>query len=208
MNAEDILGGLIRGALEGRGGRKRHRRTDSALGSLVNAKNILAAAGLAWGIYEAHQQQKSAGGSPSSARPPLPPSAPPPVPPEPETEGGLSPAVLRLVRLTVSAARSDGQLGLEERGAILEKAREVGAESVVAQELTAPRPLAEIVAGATDPALKAQLYTLAFAIVRADESVSGAERIYLAQLAHQLSLDAATVASLEGRAEATIDATA
>jgi uncharacterized membrane protein YebE (DUF533 family) len=116
--------------------------------------------------------------------------------------------VLRLVRLTVSAARADGQLSLEERGAILEKARDVGAESVVAQELTAPRPLAEIVAGVADPPLKAQLYTLAFAIVRADESVSGAERIYLAQLAHQLGLDAATVASLEGQAGATIDASA
>jgi uncharacterized membrane protein YebE (DUF533 family) len=206
MDAEDILGGLIRGALQGRSGRKGYRRTQSAMGSLINAKNILAAAGLAWGIYEAHQQQKGAGASPSSTVP-FPPSTPPP-PPLPATEGGLSPAVLRLVRLTVSAARADGQLSLEERGAILEKARDVGAESVVAQELTAPRPLAEIVAGVADPALKAQLYTLAFAIVRADESVSGAERIYLAQLAHQLGLDAATVASLEGQAGATIDASA
>jgi uncharacterized membrane protein YebE (DUF533 family) len=116
--------------------------------------------------------------------------------------------VLRLVRLTVSAARADGELSLEERGAILEKAREVGAEAAVAQELTAPRPLAEIVAGVSDPELKAQLYTLAFAIVRADESVSGAERIYLAQLAHQLGLDAAAVASLESKAGAAIDASA
>ncbi len=198
MDAEDILGGLVRGALQGRGGRKGYRRTESALGSLINAKNILAAAGLAWGIYEAHQQQKGA----------VPPSVPPTIPPVPAEEGGLSPAVMRLVRLTVSAARADGELSLEERGAILEKAREVGAESVVAQELTAPRPLAEIVAGVSDPALRAQIYTLAFAIVRADGSVSGAERIYLAQLAHQLSLDTATVASLEGRAGGLIDASA
>ena len=33
------------------------------------------------------------------------------------------------------------------------------------------------------------VYTLAFAIVRADEGVSGAERIYMAQLASQLALD-------------------
>ena len=32
----------------------------------------------------------------------------------------------------------------------------------------------------TDPAVKKDLYVLAFAIVRADENVSGAERIYLA----------------------------
>jgi uncharacterized membrane protein YebE (DUF533 family) len=84
----------------------------------------------------------------------------------------------------------------------------VGAEAAVAQELTSPRPLAEIVGGVTDPALKTQLYTLAFAIVRADESVTGAERIYLAQLAHQLGLDASTVAGLESQAGAAIDATA
>jgi uncharacterized membrane protein YebE (DUF533 family) len=138
----------------------------------------------------------------------FPPPVPPPLPEAGATEGGLSPAVLRLVRLTVSAARADGELSLEERGAILEHARKVGAEPVVAQELTSPRPLAEIVGGVTDPALKKQLYTLAFAIVRADENVSGAERIYLAQLAHQLSLDAAAVASLESEAGAAIDASA
>jgi uncharacterized membrane protein YebE (DUF533 family) len=206
MDAEDILGGLIRGALQSRGGRKGYRRTQGNLGSLINAKNILAAAGLAWGIYEAHQQQKAAGVSPSATQRvgPVPPTMPPASP----AAGGLSPAVLRLVRLTVSAARADGELSLEERGAILEKAREVGAEAAVAQELTAPRPLAEIVAGVSDPELKAQLYTLAFAIVRADESVSGAERIYLAQLAHQLGLDAAAVASLESKAGAAIDASA
>jgi uncharacterized membrane protein YebE (DUF533 family) len=206
MDAEDILGGLIRGALQSRGGRKGYRRTQGNLGSLINAKNILAAAGLAWGIYEAHQQQKAAGVSPSSTQPVAP--VPPTMPPPSATEGGLSPTVLRLVRLTVSAARADGDLSLEERGAILEKARQVGAEAAVAQELTAPRPLAEIVAGVSDPELKAQLYTLAFAIVRADESVSGAERIYLAQLAHQLGLDAAAVASLESKAGAAIDASA
>jgi uncharacterized membrane protein YebE (DUF533 family) len=43
--------------------------------------------------------------------------------------------------------------------------------------------------------------------VRADESVSGAERIYLAQLAHQLSLDAATVTRLEQDAATKIDNT-
>jgi uncharacterized membrane protein YebE (DUF533 family) len=204
MDAEDILGGLIRGALQSGG--KRHRRTSSALGSLINAKNVLAAAGLAWGIYEAHQQQRGVS-SPSGTQP-FPPPVPPPAPEPEASTSGLSPAVLRLVRLTVSAARADGELSLEERGAILEHARKVGAEVAVAQELTSPRPLAEIVSGVTDPALKAQLYTLAFAIVRADETVTGAERIYLAQLAHQLGLDTATVASLESQAGSAIDASA
>jgi len=46
---------------------------------------------------------------------------------------------------------------------------------------------------------------LAFTIVRADETASGAERIYLAQLAHQLGLDAASVTSLESETSANID---
>jgi uncharacterized membrane protein YebE (DUF533 family) len=62
------------------------------------------------------------------------------------------------------------------------------------------------VAGVSDPQLKEQLYTLAFTIVRADEAVTGAERIYLAQLANRLSLGAADVARLEGEAARRIDA--
>jgi uncharacterized membrane protein YebE (DUF533 family) len=58
----------------------------------------------------------------------------------------------------------------------------------------------------TDDQARRDLYTLAFSIVRADESVTGAERIYLAQLAHQLGLDAATAAALESDAASRIDA--
>ena len=56
-------------------------------------------------------------------------------------------------------------------------------------------------AGVTDPKLKAELYTLAYSIVRADEGVTGAERIYLAQLAHQLGLDPAATKRLEAEAD-------
>jgi uncharacterized membrane protein YebE (DUF533 family) len=41
--------------------------------------------------------------------------------------------------------------------------------------------------------------------VRADEQVNGAERIYLAQLAHLLGLDPAAVSKLEATASAKID---
>ncbi len=76
----------------------------------------------------------------------------------------------------------------------------------MARELDVRRPVAEIVAGVTDPQLKEQLYSLAFGIVRADEALTGGERIYLAQLAHQLGLEAAVVARLEAEAAARIDA--
>ena len=74
-----------------------------------------------------------------------------------------------------------------------DRAREAGIESAVEAELGQTHSLADIVRGINDAQMKKDLYVLAFTIVRADESVSGAERIYLAQLAHQLGLDAATV---------------
>lgn len=214
MDAEDILDGLIQGALSSRG--KTWQRTGHAVGrsgSLVNAKTLLAAAGVAWGLYEAWQSQqgaKSPGGLPpgpaGTSPPPLPgTTAPALLTPAASAAPSLPEPVSRIVRLMVSAARADGDLGPAERQRILEQARAVGAEAAVAAELEAPRPLAEIVAGVNDPNLKADLYTLAFSVVRADETVTGGERIYLAQLAYRLGLDADTVARLEARAAAHID---
>jgi uncharacterized membrane protein YebE (DUF533 family) len=217
MDAEDILDGLVRGALSGR--KKSWRRTSRAVrgSGLINARTLLAAAGVAWGLYETWQGQQARAatvpaGSPPASSPPSggPLAAPPPVPGTgaagPAGAAELPAPLLRLMRLMVSAARADGELGPAERERILVEAREVGAEPFVLRELDAPRPLGEIVAGVTDPELKEQLYTLAFTIVRADESVTGGERIYLAQLAHRLGLDPAAVARLEGEAAARIDA--
>jgi uncharacterized membrane protein YebE (DUF533 family) len=76
----------------------------------------------------------------------------------------------------------------------------------VQRELDRPQPLAEIVAGISETNQRQDLYVLAFTIVRADEGVSGAERIYLAQLAHQLGLSADEAKALEELAAAGIDA--
>jgi len=223
VQAETILNGLLRGALGGRGKRSRGaRRALGRGGSLINATTLLAAAGVAWGVYETWQGQRSQG---APARPPTPgtgatppprpgnvpaTSGPPPLPATGSTPPppALPEPALRVVRLMISAARADGHLGPEEREAILAEAREVGAEDVVAQELDSPRPLAEIVVGLEDPKLKEDLYTLAFGIVRADETVSGGERIYLAQLAHRLGLEPSAVTRLESEAASRIDAEA
>ena len=109
------------------------------------------------------------------------------------------------MRLMILAARADGEIGPAERERILDEAREVGAEAEVQRGLAAPRPIAEVVAGVEDPAFKEQLYALAFTIVRADEAVTGGERIYLAQLAHRLALDSQAVARLEAEVAARID---
>jgi uncharacterized membrane protein YebE (DUF533 family) len=50
------------------------------------------------------------------------------------------------------------------------------------------------------------MYVLAFTVLRADEQLTGAERIYLAQLAHLLGLDPATVQRLEKDTGERIDA--
>ena len=118
----------------------------------------------------------------------------------------VAPGVLRVIRLTLSAARADGTLTDAERHSILTQAREAGVEDLVAAELQSPLPLDQLVAGISDPDERADLYTLAFTIVRADESVNGAERIYLAQLAHQLGLSREDVERLEAEASGRIDA--
>jgi uncharacterized membrane protein YebE (DUF533 family) len=208
MDAEDILNEVIRGTLGGR--RKRHRGTLGALagGRLLNARTLLTAAGLAWGVYEATRSQTAAS-APAPTPGPLPkPSTPPlPSPSAAAIPSGASPddGLRRLVRLAISAARADGNLSLEERGRIQEQAQRVGLGDDVAAELQQPRPLGEIVAGVSDPKLKADLYTLAFTIVRADEAVSGAERVYLAQLAAKLGLAPETTARLEADAVVQIE---
>jgi uncharacterized membrane protein YebE (DUF533 family) len=216
LDTESLLDGLIRGAMSGR--RKSWRRTGSALRGrgLVNPQTLLAAAGVAWGLFETWQQgqaQKAAGPVGASVPGPGAPAGglaePPPLPGAAEPTGeadGFPPELLQLLRLMISAARADGEIGPAERERILAEAREVGAEAVVARELEVVRPVAEVVRGASDPQLREQLYSLAFAIVRADESLTGGERIYLAQLAHQLALDGATVARLEKDAASRIDA--
>jgi uncharacterized membrane protein YebE (DUF533 family) len=230
MDLERLIGSVISGAMgaKGKKGRKAYgylaggRRSSGGLGSLITPGTLLGAAGLAWGLFEVLKQQggtgqwASPGGSPGPAAPPTQPGAaggpvvPPPLPGEPPAApgaaGALPPEALRLVRLAISAARADGTLSPAERGILLEHARAAGAEALVLQELDQPRPLAEIVAGVSDAAAREQMYGLAFGIVRADEGVSGAERIFLAQLAHRLGLDASTVARLETEAAAAIDA--
>ena len=230
MDLERLIGSVISGAMgaKGKKGRKAYgylaggRRSSGGLGSLITPGTLIGAAGLAWGLFEVLKQQggtgqwASPGGSPGPAAPPTQPGAaggpvvPPPLPGEPPAApgaaGALPPEALRLVRLAISAARADGTLSPAERGILLEHARAAGAEALVLQELDQPRPLAEIVAGVSDAAAREQMYGLAFGIVRADEGVSGAERIFLAQLAHRLGLDASRVARLETEAAAAIDA--
>ena len=159
---------------------------------------------MAWGIYETMQQSGGIGsvgsvgsqgsgsvgsqGSGSSGSP------------------HVSPEALRIVRLAISAAYADGSVSDTERAAILDQAKTAGVGEIVEVEMQRPRPLAEIVSGVNDAAQRATLYVLAYTMVRGDEQPTGAERIYLAQLANLLGLDVATVQELEQKAASRIDA--
>lgn len=206
--------------------------------SFLNGSTLLALAGVAWGVWETANRPPSdtSPGGPAPTPPPPPPAppqgraarsdaamGPPPIPqapgaavppplpgtmPSPATEANVPPEVLRVLRLTLSAARADGTLTPREREAILAQARLAGAEPLVAAELQAPRPLAEIAGGVSNPMVREDLYTLAFSIVRADEAVSPGERSYLTELAGHLRLEPEVVARLEEQAAGRIQAAA
>jgi tellurite resistance protein len=224
LDLEGLVGSVLRGVLGGR-----RKRSSGALrylthgrSSFLNASTVLALAGVAWGLWETATQSSvpaptvpSRSGAPGttdvSLPPPLPgvqpPTAvvPPPIPgaasaPAPASALSVPPEIVRVLRLTLSAARADGTLAPHEREAILAQARAVGAEPLVAPELDRPRPLGEIVGGVADPRVRQDLYTLAFTIVRADEAVSPAERQYLTELSTHLGLEPDIVAELEQQA--------
>ena len=223
MHPDFLVNGVLRSVLGG--GRKKSRKAMRYLtrggGSLwSNPTTLLTAAGLAWGVYDTLQNKTGTGaggqwGGGSAS--PQPPSSSPattvssvPLPPLPNVAAASSPDVsaeaLRLVRLAVSAAAADGVMNEQERAAVLQQAQAAGVIEIVERELQQARPLAEIVSGVTDPTERATLYVLAFTVLRADEQLTGAERIYLAQLAHLLGLDRDTVQRLEKDTGERIDA--
>ena len=210
MNPEFLINGVLSSVLGG--GRKRSRGALRYLtgnqGFWTRPATLLTAAGVAWGIYETLQQR----GDQSTAVDGEVPASPaagggnvPPLPGQPVPANEDRDA-LRLVQLAISAANADGVMSEKERAAVVQQAQAAGVGDIVQRELNHPRQLTEIVSGLADPAQRATLYVLAFTVLRADEQVTGAERIYLAQLAHLLSLDPATVQKLEKDAGERIDA--
>jgi uncharacterized membrane protein YebE (DUF533 family) len=214
MNLEHMIGQMVLGSLGGR--RKRSRRATRFLtgggGSFLNASTLLALGGLAWGVFETMgRQNQGAQAQPAAGGPVTPPplpDAPPAVAAPAPVPAGIPEGAVRIVRLMISAARADGILAPDEREAILAHARPAGLEALAAAEIDRPTPLEAVVSNIEDEAQRKDLYTLAFSIVRADEQVTGAERIYLARLASLLGLDPRSVAALEQKAAAGIDAAA
>jgi len=235
LDIEGLVGGVLRGVLGSRGKRSHgtlRYLTGGGQSSFLNASTLLAVAGVAWGLWETAQQQSAVSAAPAArplaTPPPLPQGGllvPPPVPPDmapvatvippplpqspvPVTAASVPPDVLRVLRLTLAAARADGTLEPRERDAILARAKEIGAEPLIAAEVDRPKDLGEIAGDVEDQRMRQDLYTLAYAIVRADEQVSDRERTWLSDLAGHLRLDAGTVAGLEQQAASRIAAAA
>jgi uncharacterized membrane protein YebE (DUF533 family) len=221
MNPDFLVRGVLSSVLGG--GRKRSHRalrylTGSRGSIFTRPQTLLTAAGVAWGIFETLQRQGGGqvggqwggGSAPAGAQAavagPLPPLPGSTALPGNSAAPDVDAEALRLVQLAVSAANADGVMSDKERAVVLQQAQSAGVGDVVERELNHRRPLAEIVAGVTDQAQSATLYVLAFTVLRADEQVTGAERIYLAQLAHLLNLDPATVQQLEKDVGERIDA--
>ena len=202
--------------LGGRAGKRSRRAlrylTGGGGGSFwTNPTTLLTAAGVAWGIFETLQQTgrlPGSGGSPRRAA---------------GASRGRPPACRAAVaerRLAMSDREAlrhgaAGDFGGERRrrderaGARRDPAagarRPASARSSSAScssRVRWPRSSP----ASSDPAQRATLYVLAFTMLRADEQVTGAERIYLAQLANLLGLDAATVQQLETTPASRIDA--
>ena len=222
MDESVLLNSVLRSVLGGR--RKRSRGAMRYLGNsrspfggtlgsiggslLSNPNLLLTAAGVAWGIFETLEQGNTPAAAPAAASPVSNATQTPPLPPLPVVgnPSAMSDQALQVVRLSISAAYADGSVSDQERAAILDQARIAGVDRIVEHELAQPRPLAEIVAGVNDDTYRGTLYVLAFGILRGDEQPTGAERIYLAKLAHLLGLDPGTVQQLERNAAKRIDA--
>lgn len=216
-----LLSSVANDAIGMRG--KRSRRARGFLGggqrSFLNTSSLLGLAGLAVGAYQIFKDKSA---SAASAPQPVVPGtrvvdssgramdefADRGAPPLPTTAARVAPVddmPLRAVRIMIAAARCDGQLGEEELGRLISHAKDGGLEERMRAEWQEPRPLAEICAGISDPAQKRDLYVLAFAVLRADEEVTGAERVFLAGLAARLNLSKEQVAAIEGETARRID---
>lgn len=193
--------------------------------SFLNTSSLLGLAGLAVGAYQIFKDKSArpaaqpvvpgttvvdgSGRSFEGFAPPATPQSGSPLaggfgsgraPLGPAPAGGAPAAdelALRAVRVMIAAARCDGDLGEEELGRMVSHARDLGLEEEMRREWQTPRPLAELCAGVTDPAHKRDLYVLAYTVLRADDEINGAERVFIAGLGSRLGFTPDEAAAIE-----------
>ena len=141
---------------------------------------------------------------PGAAPPPLTTGAGAPVPPSmpasvPDAPWVQPPADLLLLAM-VEAAKADGHLDADERARILDQLDASGAtaeeRAYVERMMAAPPDPDALVARATDPGTKAEIYAASRLAIEPDTE---AERTYLAWLAGRLGLPRAAIDDIERR---------
>ncbi|MDH3404600.1 MAG: tellurite resistance TerB family protein [Acidobacteriota bacterium] len=226
IDAERMLGSLVRGALSGGSSRgRRRRRRAGLLGSVGKGTLALGALGVAIGAFE-HWTQKQAGGDAGMAGagaaggaagpppppppaavelpplPPLPAVDPPARQPSPPAAPGPASHALLLVRAMIAAANADHQLDERERERILEALEEADAgeeeKEFVRREMEEPIGPGALAAAADAPELAEQVYVASLLAIEVDTS---AERSYLERLAQRLRLAPERARALEAMLE-------
>lgn len=190
MNAERLLGNLIKGAVgSALGGRRTGLdRMMRGSGSAVGMGLL----GLAVGAFEHFSQQQTAQPAQGGVGAPLPPPLPPagasratPPPPPRVTSAPSDPALL--IRAMIAAANADGTIDPAEAAKILERAGED--REMVERELRQPLSLDELVsqtlALAPSQEQRDQVYFVSLLAIRAD---TAEEQRYLQALAERLSV--------------------
>jgi uncharacterized membrane protein YebE (DUF533 family) len=199
LNAEKLLGGLIRGSVRGRRG---------GLGSLLTSGVAMGALGVAMEAVDHYMSKPKAGATPPPpptpgrtglAPPPMPPAGPPSAAPTASPATAVaspvdkSEAVL-LIRAMIAAANADGVIDQNERNQIMQRLRaiDLSAEehAFIIQELLSPADLESIVAGVDSAALARQVYTVSLMAIDVD---TPQEVEYMATLASRLGLDPDTI---------------
>ena len=214
LNAEKLLGGMLRKGL---------RRSGGGLGSLVSGGAALGLVGIAWEAVEHLMQQSqdtpappgpppralgSVDGTLGKSMPPPPPSgtvaAVAPPAPSPDAKPNVDEAAPRadlrqqaavlLIRAMIAAANADGTIDDRERDMILEKIESMPLNEeekrFIEDEFQTPRDLQSIIDEVTSADVARQVY---IASVLAIEVDSDEELDYLQRLAQGLHLDADTL---------------
>ena len=217
MNAERLLGSLVRSAMRGgrsRSRRRSRRRRRSLLSGGMKGAVGLGALGVAMAAFEHFTSGDKAGdrftggATRATPPPPLPPTAagapppPPPattaVPPPPSVASDTGAEAVLLVRAMIAAANADHDLDDEERGRLLAAIEEAGLgeeeRRFLSAELESPLPMGELAARVDSPELARQVYLASRMAIEVD---TGAEENYLRRLAERLDLGPDQVEELE-----------
>lgn len=205
MNAERLLGQLIKQGLKKKKKKKRSSGVSSLLGTGGKAALGMGALGVAIAAFEHFTQKQSPGQTPPGPPSPGVGSAGTPPPPPPPRAGAaregsgssIDSETLLLVRAMIAAANADGEIDFQEKAAIMGRLEEAGADfeekEFVREQLEQPPSVDSLLRQVETPELARQVFAVSLLAIDVDTQ---AERDYLDYLQRRLRLDDETVEEL------------